>query len=262
MRPEVGLDLGRRRVSYDEDDVILYALAVGAVETELSLVFEQQLQVLPTFALTLAQWAPDVLAGLGAWDVSSALHGMQRLRVLRPMPPAGELELSARVTGVWDKGTAAVYDITVSSDYFEATWSIFAPGYGGFGGERGPSAPASPEREPDRTLELQTYRTQAVLYRLTGDRHRIHVDPDAARAIGAGRPILHGLCTLAASTLAIARAVDADPAALLELHGRFAAPVLPGERLDLRLWHDGDAICFDAVRDGRPVLTAGRVRFG
>lgn len=258
---EVGQELGRRSVRYDERDVILYALAVGARETEPALVDEQHLRVLPTFALTLAQWAPDVLATQGAWDVSTALHGSQRLSVLRPMPPAGELDMSASVTGIWDKGAAAVYDITVTSQYFRATWSIFAPGRGGFGGDRGPSAPKPAERPPELTVELSTFRTQAALYRLTGDRHRIHIDPGAAHAIGAERPILHGLCTLAAANLAIGRATDSDPTTLSELTGRFAAPVLPGEHLDLRLWRNGDAIDFDAVRGGASVLSACRVRF-
>ncbi len=60
-----GKDLGTRTVSYDERDAILYALSVGARATELDLVFEERLRVLPTFALTLAQWAPDEL-GRGA----------------------------------------------------------------------------------------------------------------------------------------------------------------------------------------------------
>lgn len=258
---EVGHELGRRTVRYDERDVILYALAVGAQETEPTLVDELHLRVLPTFALTLAQWAPDVLAAQDAWDVSTALHGAQHLSVSRPMPPAGELAMSASVTGVWDKGSAAVYDITVASDYFRATWSIFAPGRGGFGGNRGPSAPKPAQLPPDLTLDLSTFRTQAALYRLTGDRHRIHIDPEAARTIGAERPILHGLCTLAAATLAIGRASGSDPSALTELSGRFAAPILPGENLDLRLWRDGAAIDFAALRGERAVLTAGRVRF-
>ncbi|EHK85879.1 dehydrogenase, partial [Rhodococcus pyridinivorans AK37] len=53
-----GHDLGARTIRYDERDAILYALAVGAGAADLDLVFEDRLRVLPTFALTLAQWAP------------------------------------------------------------------------------------------------------------------------------------------------------------------------------------------------------------
>ncbi len=134
-----GHDLGARTVRYDERDAILYALAVGAGATDLDLVFEERLRVLPTFALTLAQWAPDALGALGAFDTSTALHGSQSLEVLAPLPRSGEIAMSARVGEVWDKGRAAVFEVVVESEFFVATWSLFAPGAGGFGGERGPS---------------------------------------------------------------------------------------------------------------------------
>lgn len=255
-----GADLGTRTVHYTEKDVILYALAVGAAATDLDLVFERRLRVLPTFALTLAQWAPDVLAGLGAWDVGTALHGAQRLEVRQQLRPAGELTMAARVGAVWDKGTAAVFDVVVESASFRATWSIFAPGRGGFGGDRGPGRSPALDAPPDVVRPLATAENQAALYRLTGDRHLIHIDPVAAAAIGQPRPIMHGLCTLAAATLEVARAAGAHPADLAELSGRFAAPVLPGERLELQMW-TGETTQFRALRDGAPAVTAGRVRF-
>jgi len=259
--PLAGVDLGTRTVSYDERDAILYALAVGAQATDLDLVFERRLRVLPTFALTLAQWAPDVLAGRGAWDVATALHGSQRLRVRRPLPPAGELAMAARVSAVWDKGPAAIFDVEVESEYFVATWSIFAPGRGGFGGERGPSRSQPPEAGPDVETSLSTFGTQAALYRLTGDRHLIHIDPDSARAIGQPRPILHGLCTLAAAVLRLAAVLGVHPADLADLDGRFAAPVLPGQELDLALWRADTGMAFRARRGGADVLTDGFARF-
>ncbi|QMV24679.1 enoyl-CoA hydratase [Streptomyces sp. SCUT-3] len=258
-----GRRLGTRTVAYEEKDAILYALAVGARPTDLDLVFERGLRVLPTFALTLAQWAPDVLAAEGAFDTATALHGSQRLAVKRPLPPAGELTCSASVTDVWDKGGAAVFDVTVDSEYFTAVWSIFAPGRGGFGGERGPGRPAAPQGGPTHREQVETRPEQAALYRLTGDRHLIHIDPEAAAAIGQPRPILHGLCTLAAAVLRLADTLGAHPADLAELDGRFAAPVLPGEVLDLAAWQDAPGgAAFEVTAAGRPVLSGGRARFG
>lgn len=175
-----GLDLGTRTVPYDERDAILYALAVGAKATELDLVFEDRLRVLPTFALTLAQWAPDELGARGAFDMTTALHGSQKLTVLAPLPRRGELTLAASVGEVWDKGAAAVFEVVVRSDHFVATWSIFAPSGGGFGGDRGPSRPVAPGGEPSAVGVVQTAENQAALYRLSGDRHHIHIDPEAA----------------------------------------------------------------------------------
>ncbi|SEK71004.1 MaoC like domain-containing protein [Blastococcus sp. DSM 46786] len=257
-----GADLGTRTVSYDERDAILYALAVGAAPDELDLVFEERLRVLPTFALTLAQWAPDALGSQGAFDVRTAVHGSQRLQSLAPLPRAGRLELAARVGEVWDKGSAAVFEVVVESDAFVATWSLFAPGCGGFGGERGPSSPKRPEAQPGLRAEVRTAQNQAALYRLLGDRHHMHIDPAAAQAAGQPRPFLHGLCTLAATTLELARSVGAHPAELAELDGRFSAPVFPGDRLGVTAWPDGRTASFEVADGERPVISGGRIRFG
>jgi acyl dehydratase len=169
--------------------------------------------------------------------------------------------MAARVAAVWDKGSAAIFDVEVESQYFVATWSIFAPGCGGFGGQRGPSRAQSPEAGPEVETSVATFGTQAALYRLTGDRHLIHIDPDAARAIGQPRPILHGLCTLAAAVLRIAAVLGVHPADLLELGGRFAAPVLPGQELDLALWRADAGVSFRARHGGADVLVDGFARF-
>ena len=261
MSTWAGTDLGRRIVGYDERDAILYALAVGARATDLDLVFEERLRVLPSFALTLAQWAPDELGRLGAFDVATAVHGAQRLWARAPLPRAGKLELTARVGEVWDKGAAAVFDVVVEGEHFEATWSIFAPGHGGFGGERGPATTPPPDGDPAYSLPLQTSPDQAALYRLSGDRHHMHLDPAAALAAGQPRPFLHGLCTLAAATLPLAQAAGAHPAELSHLEGRFSAPVFPGGRLDVRAWPVADGFAFDVAGPGRPAITAGRADF-
>lgn len=256
-----GRHLGERTVSYEERDAILYALAVGATATDLDLVFEEHLQVLPTFALTQAQWAPDALGSLGAFDPTTAVHGSQRLQVHQPLPRAGQLAMAARVAAVWDKGRAAVFDIEVTSAYFTATWSLFAPGLGGFGGERGPAQPRRRERPADRELHVDTTTNQAALYRLLGDWHPMHISPAAARAAGMDRPFLHGLCTLATTTLPLAAAVGAHPADLVDLEGRFASPVFPGDQLRVAVWEAGAGVRFDVARGDETVISGGRAQF-
>ncbi|MFE6934455.1 MaoC/PaaZ C-terminal domain-containing protein [Streptomyces sp. NPDC057699] len=265
VSPWQGRDLGTRTVSWTARDAILYALAIGAPADRLDLVYEERLRVLPTFALTLAQWAPDTLGALGAFDVTTAVHGSQHLLVTRPLEASGELTTSARVTHVRDKGSAAVFDVEVSCAYFTATWSLFAPGAGGFGGERGPSAPRRPDRPAEHTWTVATHSRQAALYRLLGDRHAMHIDPAAAKAAGMPRPFLHGLCTLAATLLPLADGLGVHPADLVELEARFAAPVFPGDRLALHGWDGtphGATVRFEASSGGgRPVLSGGLARF-
>ncbi|MBP1325960.1 acyl dehydratase [Leucobacter exalbidus] len=259
-----GRSLGTRTVSYDESDAILYALAIGASEEQLDLVFEDQLRVLPTFALTLAQWAPDALAVEGVFDHRS-MHGSQTLEVHKSLPRSGEITLTARVGNIWDKGSAAICEVVIDSDYFTATWSIFCPGHGGFGGERGPSvaqpdaAAAKAAATPTITeVAFPTFATQAALYRLTGDRHHIHIDPAASAAIGQPKPILQGMCTLAAATLPLAQALGAHPADLRSLSGRFSGPVVPGQQLTIRV---SDTGAFDAVYGETTVISGGAVSF-
>ncbi len=253
-----GRSLGERTLGYSESDAILYALAVGAPASELDLVFEKRLRVLPSFGLTLAQWAPDVLAKQGAFD-NRAVHGSQDPTVLKPLPRSGELTLSARVGEVWDKGSAAVFNVLVECDYFVATWSIFAPGTGGFGGDRGPGRTPAPEGEPADTARIATSLNQAALYRLLGDRHHIHIDPQAAQRIGQDRPILHGLASLASATLPLAGIAGAHPADLVHLAGRFAGVVFPGDDLTVRTWDGGR---FDALVGDKPVISDGLAVFG
>ncbi len=257
------LELGHRRVSYGTDDAILYALAVGARATDLDLVFERDLRVLPTFALPQCLWACDELGGRDFFSSTNALQAGQRLEARQPLPKAGSIELDARVSAVWDKGSAALYEIEVVSDYFRAVTSIFAPECGGWGGERGPSALPDPEGEPSLEGAAETSTEQAVLYRLTGDKHLIHVDPEAAAAIGQPRPILHGLCTLGFALRELAALLGRHPADVSFLDARFAAPVLPGDRLEVRAWEplEDGSVPFTVATPRGLALRGGRVRF-
>lgn len=259
-----GLELGTRRVPYEDRDAILYALAVGAAAEDLDLVFERDLRVLPTFGLGLGLWACDELGARGYFSPTNALHGAQRLEVLGPLPPRGELELAGRVVDVWDKGAAALFEVEVACEHFRAVYSIFAPGQGGWGGERGPRARRDPGGPPTRAARCATSRQSAVLYRLLGDRHLIHVDPEAAHAIGQPRPILHGLCTLGIAARSLPALFGRRPAELRGLEARFAAAVLPGEPLELRAWEPtGDGrVPFSVATPEAVVLSGGRIRFG
>ena len=198
-----------------------------------------------------------MLSEAGAFD-NTAVHGAQELVVHGALPRSGSIELSARVGDVFDKGSAAIFEVIVDCEQFTATWTLFAPGVGGFGGDRGPSRAAPIERGDASILSLETAPTQAALYRLTGDRHHIHIDPAASARIGQPVPILQGLCTIAAATLPLADSLGAHPADLTRLSGRFSGPVIPGDRLSVHAWADG---AFDIRRGDDVVVSDGLAEF-
>lgn len=261
MRELSGWSLGTLTATYDERDVMLYALAVQAHATELELVYERDLRVLSTFALPLGLWAVEIVDRLGAYDPGQALHVSQGLTVLAPLPTRGNIEMSGAVTNVWDKGSSALVEVTATSALFVAIYLLFVPGVGGFGGERGPSSAGSvSEREPTWTTTVVTTTDQAALYRLTGDRHVLHIDPDKARAAGFERPILHGLCTLGAVVLELARVTGRDATSLVSLDARFTAPVLPGAKISISAW-SGESTEFVASVEGLGTVLSGSAVF-
>ncbi|MGI9235050.1 MAG: MaoC/PaaZ C-terminal domain-containing protein [Woeseiaceae bacterium] len=254
-----GQSLGEQVIEYDERDAILYALSVGATTNQLDLVYEKALRVLPCYAAALGLWAVEEAGELGAYDRKRSLHASQKIVMHSPMPRSGPIHSEGRITAVWDKGKATLVDIEVSSEVFTASYGIFLPGLGGWGGERGPSGAT-----PDEGVAMHwsdsytTNRDQATLYRLTGDRHPVHIDTDVAKANGFDRPILHGLCTLGIAARGLAAAADSHPTELRKLEARLAAPVMPGDTITTQAGKSSDgSLHFESAVGETPVLKSG-----
>lgn len=255
--------------TYSWKDCALYALGVGArVPDELDFVYEQRgPRVLPTFAV-LPAFAPLVDAMTRARaELAHVLHGEQAVTLHRPIPPRGTLTTTATVTGIYDKGKAALIVVaqrTVDADgapVFDNQSSIFVRGAGGFGGDRGPAAQKADvpaDRPPDFEVTETTTAEQAALYRLSGDLNPLHIAPEVARAAGFDRPILHGLCTYGhAGRALLHQACGGDPARFRSLAARFAGVVFPGDALTTRGWRTGPGTYTIQVTksDGTAVLT-------
>jgi acyl dehydratase len=230
---------------YSEKDVILYALGVGCGPEDLEFVYEQDLKVLPTFAVIPA--FPALFAMGSAMDVNPmmVLHGEQRIELYGPIPTSGRLTTTPTVTAIYDKGKGALVVIeteTVDAKgkrLFKNVFGAFARGEGGYGGDRGPSGPRNvpPEREPDGVVEMKTLPNQALLYRLSGDMNPLHADPGFARIGGFDKPILHGLCTFGhVGRAVLKRFCGNDPDRLKDLEARFAGVVYPGETIVTEMW--------------------------
>ncbi|MGU3586525.1 MaoC/PaaZ C-terminal domain-containing protein [Rhodococcus sp. C26F] len=274
LKEWAGCQLGTRVVQYREEDAILYALAVGARADDLPLVFERDLKVLPTFALPLALWVADAASEAGAFVPEEALHGAQSLAMHRALPRSAEFEVYGRIQAVRDTGRSAILDIEAECEYFSAIYSIILPGKGGFSSVDTSTvevrrAVSDSARGPVLTpsLQVRVPPTQAALYRLTGDRHLIHIDPGAARAAGFAGPILHGLCTLGTVARALAVPLASEPWELSAITARFAAPVYPGSALDIAIAAPESAslekqcVPYAVSVGGAGVLTEGRVSY-
>lgn len=250
------------RDRYDPRDAILYALGTGAGLSdevdEIAFVFERQLKVLPTMALVLGTpgfWLMDPSAGL---DWPTILHGEQSLRLYRPLEPQDELIGETRIGEVADKGEGKPALFRAYRTLSDPSGAVVAEmselwvlrGAGGFGGERdlpGHVAIAMPARAADASLDLPTGRNQAMVYRLSGDRNPLHVEPETAARGGFDRPILHGLSTMGLAARALIHlCCDGDAARLSSISVRFTAPVYPGDTIRTELWRDGNDLFFRA----------------
>jgi len=264
LGPEaIGLELPATEFEYTERDVMLYALGIGA--TELDFVYERSLKAIPTFAVIPAFPAMMGLSAAVEINLVMVLHGEQGFRIHKTIPTKSKLTTKGRVSGVYDKGKGALASIESetrdeSGDLiFTNTSGVFVRGAGGFGGERGPEAGNNPpDRSPDKTVEMQTLPIQAMIYRLSGDRNPLHIDPDFAKMAGYDRPILHGLCTFGHVGRAVLREYCAnDPSRLTSLSVRFSGVVYPGDTIITEMWQEGDGkiIVQAKTQEGRVVIS-------
>ena len=259
----LGYEFPPQTSSYDERDVALYALGVGAATNpldakDLPLVYEfsgDGFRVLPSFGVVpplnvYFKMAKEGKTAPGLhYGFDRVLHGEQYLEIRRPLPTHAKLTHKAKVKDIFDKGkNALVVTATSTTDetgeelfYNETT--TFVRGAGGWGGERGPSADVNvpPDRKPDAVIEEKTLENQALLYRLNGDWNPLHADPNFAANFGFKKPILHGLCTFGFATRHVIKAfLDGDPSRFKSIKVRFADTVFPGETIRTEMWKESD----------------------
>jgi len=248
------------KMQYNEKDVILYALGIGAKRTDLKWVFENSsdFECLPTFGVVpyfnseLPFNFSDILP---KFSPMMLLHGEQYLEIRKfPIPTASDTVNYPKLVEVIDKGAAAVVvsgvvtkDANTGEELFYNESTIFIRGSGGFGGashgsDRGPAtqAYAPPKRAPDAVVEEQTTQEQAAIYRLSGDRNPLHIDPEFSKVGGFPNPILHGLCSMGIA----GKHVYTTFGKWKNIKVRFAGVVLPGQTLVTEMWKEGNKVIF------------------
>ena len=272
-----GRHLPEARQQLDPRDCIIYALGIGIGmnpedEDELQFVDESRLKVLPSMANIIANdghWLRDLDPGL---DWRQAVHGEQSMTLHAALPTSASLLATGTILEVVDKGPgrgAVLYverqlrDADTDTHYATLVQTVFCRANGGYGGQSGraPASWALPARAPDLSLSLTTSPQQALIYRLSGDDHPLHIDPSTARAAGFPRPIFHGMATFGLVAYGLSKLLcQADPLRVKAMRGRFSAPVFPGECIMLEVWRLESGLAHfvaKASTDGRVVLNHG-----
>jgi acyl dehydratase len=275
----VGSSSGPNEASWTSKDCLLYALGVGAgvldpTGFELEFTTENSIdvtqRVLPTFPVVVSGGG-NAFAAIGTYNPAMLVHGEQSVRLHGPLPVDGTAAMVSTVTGIYDKGAAAVVatetvakDTSTGDPLWTTTMSAFIRGEGGWGGDRGPSGGVTfPDRAPDHTVTYSTRPDQALLYRLSGDRNPLHADPKFAAMGGFEKPILHGLCTFGFTGRALLHTLcGSDPDRFGSMSVRFSKPVYPGQDLTVSMWDDGDgrALFRTSVEDAT-VIEGGQFEY-
>ncbi len=241
----IGRKIGPLTRHYDWKDVILYALGVGSGFDELDYVYEKHLKVIPSFSIAaVLNILAEVKAASGV-NVAGILHGEQELVFYNPIPTSGAFITEARILNYYDKGEEGALIVWESNTshsngqkLFTNIHTIFSPLDGGFDGQNAPARVVKfPACEPDFRVRETPSPNQPLLYRLSGDFFKLHVDSEFAAMAGFEKPVMHGLCTHGFSCRALIKSLcPGHPEMARRMACRFSKPLYPGDPIEILIW--------------------------
>jgi acyl dehydratase len=239
-------------------DEVLYDVTADAIERYAAATDD------PTDAARAGRVATPVFAIVPVWDAIApaskrvatdearkrVVHASQDMLLHRPIEAGMRLVSTATPVALLARGSGSALVIhtetkTEDGELVNEQWvTEFFRGVGSTEG-RGEGAPdhrlaeAVRERTPLAELVQPVADDQARRYAdASGDHFVIHLDDEAARAVGLPGRILHGFCTLAFTAHAVLEASGGSD--LARIAARFSAPVFPGDALTTRVWELGD----------------------
>jgi acyl dehydratase len=224
----------------------------------------------PVFAIVPAFQA----AGMASLQVipgemlGAILHGEQDFHYHRPIEPGMKLSTVATPVGMSQRSsgiTVVTHAETREAggdpvvEQYMTTFVRGATGAVDVGDEAPPHDfdEALREREPDAEVAQTFDADQTFRYaEASGDPMQIHLDEGFAKAVGLPGIIIHGLCTMAfTSVAAIQHACPDDPSRLRRLAVRFASIALPEQTITTRIWDIGDgALSYETTSDAGAVV--------
>lgn len=236
-------------------------------------------QPIPTFGV-IPYFTPDIVYHhqdiLPKFQPENSLLGEVYLEIFpTSIPTAGRLTSTKKLIEVLDKGNAAIgitgyntRDAVTGKDIFYNEIVFFMKGAGGFGGprERTRDSPGSrvyimPSRQPDIIDTFKTSEEQAALYRLTGDRIKMHIDPEFSGRGGHPLPLLHGMCFMGIA----GRQLFLRYGLYRSIKVRLSGTVVPGQTLRTEMWRDKkehDLVVFQVrvIETGKLCISGGGIR--
>ena len=221
----------------------------------------------PVFAIVPAFQA----AGMASMQVipgellGAILHGEQDFHHHRPVEPGMTLSTTATPIGMRQRSSGVTVVTRAETreaggellvEQFMTTFVRGAKGVEDIGDEAPPHRfdETLREREPDAEVAQTFDADQTFRYaEASGDPMQIHLDEEFAKAVGLPGIIIHGLCTMAFTSVAlIGHACPDDPSRLKRLAVRFASIALPEQTIMTRIWDaPGRLRVRDDVRCGR-----------
>ena len=223
----------------------------------------------PVFAIVPAFQA----AGMASMQVipgellGAILHGEQDFHYHRPIEPGMKLSTTAAPIGMRQRSSGVTVvtraetraeDELVVEQYM-TTFVRGAQGVEDIGEDAPPHRfdEALREREPDAEVAQTFDADQTFRYaEASGDPMRIHLDDAFAKSVGLPGIIIHGLCSMAFTSVAlIAHACPDDPTRLKRLAVRFASIALPEQTITTRIWDLGQgAHAYETTSDAGAVV--------
>jgi acyl dehydratase len=232
----------------------------------------------PVFPVVPA-FQPNGMAALSVIPgelLGAILHGEQDIHFHRPIEPGMTLSTIGTPIGMRQRssGITVITKTETTADgepVVDQYWTTFVRGAQG-AEDVGEEAPphgfneALRERDADASVD-QTYDSdQTFRYaEASGDPMQIHLDDEFAKAVGLPGIIIHGLCTMAFTSVAtIKHACPDDPTRLKRLAVRFASIALPEQTITTKIWDTGDgAHAFETTSDaGAVVIKDGLAEIG
>ncbi|MGH2787018.1 MAG: MaoC/PaaZ C-terminal domain-containing protein [Actinomycetota bacterium] len=180
---------------------------------------------------------------LGA-DLLRLVHGAEEHVLYKPVRPGDRLTVTPVLESVEQKETGETFTVKATETnqggevVAEVRGTMFIRGTG----SRRSGGAAHQTEQPEIVYEETTKvdDDQTVRYaEASGDHNPIHLDENTARMAGLPGIINHGMCTMAIATKAAVNGLaGGDPTRIQRVAVRFSRPVLPGQELTTRLWHE------------------------